>query len=254
MKKLIAKFLLFSLISALISVANPAVYADEHETTGTPAETSEDVEGPSVEAAGDTYQNNVALGAKASEMAKVFDKLTDCISIKDTEQYIVVQSTTVFQEEASGAGTDFEVRTCFQNLLSYWELNDKGQIAKETRIPKLTKNRCGDKEAYKFTSDKALEKYKVGYSCNEIQIILSKGGTTLIEGYIGMIYRWGARMAGIIAVLVIVISGIQLSVSAGDDQAVTSAKERIIRSLAGLAVLFLAGLILNTINPNFYVF
>ena len=84
-------------------------------------------------------------------------------------------------------------------------------------------------------------------------VILSKGGTSLITGYISTIYTWGATVAGIISVLVIILSGIQLSASAGDSQAVEGAKNRIIKSLLGLAVLLLSGVILYTINPNFFV-
>ena len=74
----------------------------------------------------------------------------------------------------------------------------------------------------------------------------------MIYGYIAMIYQWGASIVGIIAVTVIVFSGIQISAAGGDPEAVTSAKKRILQSLAGIAVLFLSGLILYTINPNFF--
>ena len=75
----------------------------------------------------------------------------------------------------------------------------------------------------------------------------------MLYGYIGMIYTWGASIVGIIAVLIIVISGIQISAGGGDPEAINSAKKRIIQSLSGIAVLFLSGLILYTINPDFFV-
>ena len=55
-----------------------------------------------------------------------------------------------------------------------------------------------------------------------------------------------------IAVLIMVISGIQISAAAGDQQAVTNAKNRIVQSLGGLALLFLSGIVLYTINPTFF--
>jgi len=69
-----------------------------------------------------------------------------------------------------------------------------------------------------------------------------------------MIYTWAAGFVGLIAVGVIMISSIQISLSGGDSQAVTNSKDRIVKSLAGLAVLFLSGLILYTINPNFFTY
>ena len=68
-----------------------------------------------------------------------------------------------------------------------------------------------------------------------------------------MIYRWAATIVGLVAVIVIIVSSIQLSVAGGDSSAVESAKRRILQSIGGLAVLFLSGLILNAINPDFFV-
>ena len=90
-------------------------------------------------------------------------------------------------------------------------------------------------------------------TCEQVMVILSKGGTSLIEGYISQIYTWAASIVGLIAVTVVIISGIQIAMSGGDTQAVEAGKNRIIKSLSGLAVLFLSGLILYTINPNFFV-
>ncbi len=91
------------------------------------------------------------------------------------------------------------------------------------------------------------------YSCRAIVALISKGGTTLLFYYIGMIYRWGASIVGIIAVLVIVLNGIRISVSGGDPEAINKSKRMILQSLAGIAVLLLSGLILYTINPDFFV-
>ncbi len=54
--------------------------------------------------------------------------------------------------------------------------------------------------------------------------------------------------------MVIILNGIRIAAAGSDDTAVSNAKTRIIQSLAGLAVLIIAGLILYTINPTFYVF
>lgn len=88
--------------------------------------------------------------------------------------------------------------------------------------------------------------------CTNVLVLFSKGGTSLIEGYISIIYTWAASIVGLIAVTVIIISGIQIAISGGDSTALDAGKNRIIKSLSGLAVLFLSGLILYTINPNFF--
>lgn len=93
---------------------------------------------------------------------------------------------------------------------------------------------------------------KASLYCQPVQVFLSNTGTGLLFTYISTIYKWAASVIGIIAVLVIVISGIQISAAAGEQQAVTNAKNRIIQTLGGLALLFLSAIILYTINPNFF--
>lgn len=89
-------------------------------------------------------------------------------------------------------------------------------------------------------------------TCTLVQIIKGTSGASLIKTYIAIIYRWGAGIVGIIAVLVIVISGIQIAMDQGSGDQVSAAKTRIMESIAGLVVLFLSALILYTINPTFF--
>ncbi len=86
-------------------------------------------------------------------------------------------------------------------------------------------------------------------SCTISERIDGKSGTDLLARYVGAIYRWAAGVIGIISVLVIVISGIQITV---DTSGLEKAKERIMQSLMGLVLLFLSALILYTINPTFF--
>jgi len=90
-------------------------------------------------------------------------------------------------------------------------------------------------------------------TCQRIQIIKSDSGANLLYTYIGMIYKWAASIIGIIAVLTMVYSGILIIASNGNSEAIQGAKDRIMKSIAGLVVLFLSGLILYTINPTFFV-
>ena len=91
-----------------------------------------------------------------------------------------------------------------------------------------------------------------GATCTLVQLIRGTSGTGILKTYIAIIYRWAAGIVGIIAVLVIVISGIQISMDQGGGESVGKAKTRIMQSLSGLVVLFLSALILYTINPTFF--
>ncbi|MBI4127323.1 hypothetical protein HY463_01295 [Candidatus Peregrinibacteria bacterium] len=87
--------------------------------------------------------------------------------------------------------------------------------------------------------------------CQAIQWLISDSGIGIIKTYVKQIYVYGAGIVGFIAVAVIVGSGIQISVS-GASGDITAAKDRIIQSLMGIALLFLSALILYTINPTFF--
>lgn len=99
-------------------------------------------------------------------------------------------------------------------------------------------------------TDGAGEDQNIVY-CRPAQVITAGSGSGLIKAYTALIYKWAAGTVGIVAVLVIVVSGIQIITSdvSGD---VDSAKNRIGQSLIGLAILFLSAVILYTINPNFF--
>jgi hypothetical protein len=99
----------------------------------------------------------------------------------------------------------------------------------------------------------SMEDPRTTVNCEPIQVIMGKDGIEILYTYIGMIYRWGASMVGIIAVLIIVASGIQISGSAGDSEAITAAKKRMFQAIIGMAILFLSAIILYTINPTFFV-
>jgi len=77
-------------------------------------------------------------------------------------------------------------------------------------------------------------------------------GMDLVTKYIKMIYTYGASILGIICVLIIVISGIQISMGGAQADLVSSAKTRIFQALLSLAILFLSAVILKTINPGFF--
>lgn len=72
----------------------------------------------------------------------------------------------------------------------------------------------------------------------------------LLPRYIGAFYNYGLFITGIIATVTLMGGGIIWLTSAGNDAKITKAKEMIFGSLAGIALLYGAYSILNTISPE----
>ncbi len=62
-------------------------------------------------------------------------------------------------------------------------------------------------------------------------------------------YNLAITIAGILAVMMIIIAGVQWITSGGNSEMITSAKKRIGGALTGLLIAYLSYTILNTINP-----
>jgi hypothetical protein len=88
--------------------------------------------------------------------------------------------------------------------------------------------------------------------CKTYQVISGSSGVGFIQGFVNIIYRLSVGIIGVIAVIVMVVNGIRISTAGDDSGAVSEAKERIAQSIFGLAVLFLAWIILRSVNPNFF--
>lgn len=105
---------------------------------------------------------------------------------------------------------------------------------------------CGTKQT--ATGD------KIGFClpAGQAETAISFGGQRRFSNigvFIGEMYRYGSWAAGIIAVFMVVISGIQWMVSAGNSSMIDSAKSRISGAIIGLVLLALAYTILNMLNP-----
>ena len=77
---------------------------------------------------------------------------------------------------------------------------------------------------------------------------------TIISDYVAMIYKFGAVVVTLLAVLMIVVWGVQYSLYGVDPAMKDDAKERIKQALIALTLLLLSALILRTINPTFFTF
>ncbi|MFH1286364.1 MAG: pilin [Candidatus Magasanikbacteria bacterium] len=67
--------------------------------------------------------------------------------------------------------------------------------------------------------------------------------------YFKFVYKYGIQIAGIFAVLFLVIGGFQWMTSGGSTDKIGSAKDRMKNAVIGLIILLLSFLILDTINP-----
>jgi len=81
----------------------------------------------------------------------------------------------------------------------------------------------------------------------------SGGAIVLMKTYVGIIFRFSAGLIVIIAVIMIIVGGLEIMFkgAAGD---ISTGKDRIIQALLGLVLVFLSALILHTINPSFFTF
>lgn len=78
-------------------------------------------------------------------------------------------------------------------------------------------------------------------------------GITILYQYFNAVWPWVLGSAAGIAVLWSLIGGIQIMLS-GDNTGMRSAgQERLLWALAGLLMIALAGVILTTLNPIFYI-
>lgn len=87
--------------------------------------------------------------------------------------------------------------------------------------------------------------------CDEVFVVVGIGGLDLLKGFIRNFYVWGASVVGIVAVLRIVIAGVEISTSQGAGR-LDEAKSKIFQSIASIVLLFLSAVILYTVNPNFF--
>lgn len=71
-----------------------------------------------------------------------------------------------------------------------------------------------------------------------------------ISTYFQLIFTFGITIAGFLAVLMIVVGGIQYMTAYGNPSKVEDAKDRIWQAILGLLLALTGWLILNTINPD----
>ncbi len=118
-----------------------------------------------------------------------------------------------------------------------------------------------NQEIVKAVESTAIDKCtnKEGEYCIELKepiigvfTVRGTNGVELISNYISLAYKYVASVIGVICVLVVVISGVQIIIGGTNQEYVSQARGRIIQALLSLALLFLSAAILKTINPGFF--
>jgi hypothetical protein len=192
---------------------------------------------------------STVLATESSSYKEAKDAITNLTNCEDSSAYKNANVAIKFYEPMLEAeevkeklnALNAEILDCYEHTLE----NDPSNDA----IEKFTISRLSDQECNSVTAPDGTI-----HSCKWIQILLSDSGTAVMYTYIGYIYKWASTIVGLIAVMVMIFSGIQIATSGGDTEVLSSAKSRIIKSLSGIAVLFLSGLILYTINPTFFTY
>lgn len=128
------------------------------------------------------------------------------------------------------------------------EIGETGQGMKVIYCFRETK--CSDKKCNSVYKGECTP--DADTTCQRVQVLYAPTGSALLYGYIGLIYRYAATTIGIVAVLYLVYGGILITTAGDNSGQIDKAKEKIFQSIAGLVLLFLSGVILYTINPNFF--
>ncbi len=176
------------------------------------------------------------------------------LCLSDTEVknniFTVLEESIDTPNTESGSGTPGKVKACVR----YTEILNCD--AKGGGVKKITNQllleKCPKDVPALGTDDNGQY-----FDCQEVTVLLidpAQGGTGLLQLYLGLIYRWAAGIVGVIAVLTIVISGIQISIAKGEGEpsVVGEAKGRIVQAIGGIVLLFFASGLLYIINPTFF--
>lgn len=262
-KKILAKLVLTNLILMNVAFMMPQTLSADEPAAG---------DGATAGAADDSAGPPAPV-SKAQEIKKLLgDPLDDakepdnqCVKtvIKKDEKdvkgpdegYIITIIEEPLYEKKIGEtaldgypGDDYASRICFRNYFTFTPPNELEVTTSELSTI------CSESGKTAFLNTEFQKEYNIRFTCQRVQVLLTRGGSSALAGYINVMYRWAASIVGIIAVTVIIISAIQISLAGGESTGIDEAKKRIMQSLLGIAILFLSGLILNFINPNFFTY
>ncbi len=204
-----------------------------------------------------TATEKAAGGEKVDALVKTFKSDSMCISDEEkTSMIYTVLETPIDSAEDEAAydtgkgvidnGDGTQTRRCYRFT----------GIHKNKKIPtdQYLIKKCPD-EANLSDGSYGMQTNGDYFDCQEVTVIMSaaeQGGIGVLNVYISLIYRWVAGIVGVIAVLIIIVSGLQIITAQGESEAITAGKKRIIQSIGGIVLLFFATGLLYMINPTFF--
>ena len=138
-----------------------------------------------------------------------------CYDATNPEEEYLKYATVIEEPIESDLTNTTKFRNCVRNTFCI-DREDKPGTECVTFLRKAGEGSCSAK-AIEYTKG-PQEKGKASIYCQQVQLILSDSGTDLIYAYVGGLYRWAASIIGMIAVLVMVISGIQISAATSSNK------------------------------------
>ncbi len=158
---------------------------------------------------------------------------------------------TITEEPLGHDQPGFSYRCARQTIITYVKTGTTITVPKKS-VPKyVTPATCISTTKI----ERSIKNFTGGdiTTCEIVQVYVSSSGTNLLYNYIGQIYRYVAEIGGLIAVFIMIFSGIQIASAGANPDSLNKAKARITRSILGLILLFLSAIILYAINPNFFI-
>jgi hypothetical protein len=126
------------------------------------------------------------------------------------------------------------------------------------RMPKLQGQNCSEgAEAGQFC-DKKIEASEATFCQKAGGVVIQKiseqtGVTGIVFSYMQKLVKLTFGIGFAISLLMMVVSGIQIMIGAGDASATSFFKDVFEKGVLGLIMLILSGMILRFINPLFFV-
>ena len=88
-------------------------------------------------------------------------------------------------------------------------------------------------------------------SCEKRQWVIGSTGISIVKLMVKQIFTFAAIAVGSVCVSTIVLQAVRISVS-GVSGDISEAKNKILQAIGGMVLLFLSGLLLYAINPEFF--
>lgn len=199
-----------------------------------------------------------AQGESRQCTSKLNLKGGDCLTDDDKKNYIytILETPLDTPDTTSQPGGDQSVRSCirYTEILKNCSVEDKVQDIVNVKLllggSDVNQGECDPNITY--GTSEGGESY---YDCKQVTVILSKiseGGIGFLNTYVGLIYRWVAGIVGILSVLIIIISSLQITTAQGEPSTIEEARKRITQVIGGIILFFLGSGLLYMINPTFF--